>query len=39
MTYLIDTDVLINFFKHKDPAKILIADRVGPLNNVIFMKK
>ena len=26
MTYLIDTDVLINFFKHKDPAKILIAD-------------
>ena len=25
MTYLIDTDVLINFFKHKDPAKILIA--------------
>jgi predicted nucleic acid-binding protein len=26
MTYLIDTDVLINFFKHKDPAKTLIAD-------------
>ena len=25
MTYLIDTDVLINFFKHKNPAKILIA--------------
>jgi predicted nucleic acid-binding protein len=26
MTYLIDTDVLIDFFKHKDSAKILIAD-------------
>jgi tRNA(fMet)-specific endonuclease VapC len=26
MTYLINTDVLINFFKHKDPAKTLIAD-------------
>jgi predicted nucleic acid-binding protein len=25
-TYLIDTDVLINFFKHKDSAKTLIAD-------------
>jgi tRNA(fMet)-specific endonuclease VapC len=25
MTYLIDTDVLIDFFKHKDPAKTLIA--------------
>ena len=26
MTYLIDTDVLIDFFKHKTSAKILIAD-------------
>jgi predicted nucleic acid-binding protein len=26
MTYLIDTDVLIDFFKHKTYAKILIAD-------------
>jgi len=26
MTYLIDTDVLIDFFKHKTTAKILIAD-------------
>src|SRR5213080_558518 len=25
MTYLIDTDVLIDFFKHKDSAKSLIA--------------
>jgi tRNA(fMet)-specific endonuclease VapC len=25
MTYLIDTDVLVDFFKHKDPAKTLIA--------------
>ena len=25
MTYLIDTDVLIDLFQHKDPAKILIA--------------
>ena len=24
-TYLIDTDILIDFFKHKDPAKGLIA--------------
>jgi tRNA(fMet)-specific endonuclease VapC len=24
MTYLIDTDVMIDFFKHKDPAKGLI---------------
>jgi predicted nucleic acid-binding protein len=25
MTYLIDTDVMVDFFKHKDPAKTLIA--------------
>jgi predicted nucleic acid-binding protein len=25
MTYLIDTDVMVDFFKHKDPAKGLIA--------------
>ena len=25
MTYLIDTDVMVDFFKHKDPAKALIA--------------
>jgi predicted nucleic acid-binding protein len=25
MTYLIDTDVMVDFFKHKDPAKELIA--------------
>ena len=25
MTYLLDTDVLIDLFQHKDPAKILIA--------------
>ena len=25
MTYLIDTDVLVDFFKHKEPAKALIA--------------
>ena len=24
MTYLIDTDVMVDFFKHKDPAKELI---------------
>ena len=24
MTYFIDTDVMIDFFKHKDPAKALI---------------
>lgn len=25
MTYLVDTDVLVDFFKHKEPAKELIA--------------
>jgi len=25
MTYLVDTDVLVDFFKHKEPAKALIA--------------
>ena len=25
MTSLIDTDVMIDFFKHKEPAKVLIA--------------
>jgi predicted nucleic acid-binding protein len=25
MTYLIDTDVMVDFFKHKEPAKALIA--------------
>jgi predicted nucleic acid-binding protein len=25
MTYLIDTDVMVDFFKHKDSAKGLIA--------------
>jgi hypothetical protein len=37
MTYLIDTDVMVDFFKHKDPAKGLIARlELIPIGGILY---